>query len=145
MNEYYKDRLEVGLQFQDFVTDILFTELFIPLSSYQSKKYQLKGENKQGVEIKFDDKFKDSGNLYIEIAEKSNPNNPTFIDSGIYRNDNTWLYIIGNYQILFIFGKSTLKLLHKDKRYRSIEIPTSKGFLIPRTDAVKFALKVINI
>lgn len=145
MTEYYKEKLEQGLEFQDFVTDILFNELFIPLSSYQSKKYQLKGENKQGIEIKFDDKFNDTGNIYIEISEKSNADNINFIDSGIYRNDNTWLYIIGNYKILFIFGKNTLKLMYKSKRYKEVEIPTSRGFLIPKIDAEKYALKIIRL
>ena len=145
MTEYYEEKLQQGLEFQDFVTDILFNELFIPLSSYQSRKYQLKGENKQGIEIKFDDKFKATGNVYIEISEKSNANNINFIESGIYRNDNTWLYIIGDYSILFIFGKEMLKLMHKKKRYKEVQIPTSKGFLIPKIDAEKYALKIIYI
>lgn len=145
MTEYYKEKLEQGLEFQDFVTDILFNELFIPLSSYQSKKYQLKGENKQGIEIKFDDRFNDTGNVYIEIQEKSKADNLNFVDSGIYRNDNTWLYIIGNYKILFIFGKNTLRLMYKSRRYTEVEIPTSRGFLIPKIDAEKYALKIIHI
>jgi hypothetical protein len=77
------------------------------------------------------------------VSEKSNADNVNFINSGIYRNDNTWLYIIGNYKILFIFGKSTLKLMYKSKRYREVEIPTSKGFLVPKVDAEKYALKII--
>ena len=100
MTDNYKLRLEKGLQFQDFITDILIKELGISLSTYSSQKYQnLKGENKQGFEIKFDDKYKDTGNVYIEVAEKSNPLNENFISSGIYRNDNTWLYLIKNITI----------------------------------------------
>jgi len=145
MTEYYKECLEKGLEFQDFVTDILLNEISISLSTYSSKKYQLKGENKQGVEIKFDDKYNDTGNIYIEISEKSNPSNYNYVSSGIYRNDNTWLYIIGNYSILFIFGKSILKGMHKSKKYREVEISTSKGFLIPKIDAEKYAIKIIYI
>ena len=145
MTEVYKEKLEQGLQFQDFVTDIVFKELFLPISTYQSQKYQLKGENKQGIEIKFDNRFKDTSNLYIEVSEKSNANNVKFIKSGIYRHDNTWLYIIGNYSILYIFGKNILKLMYESKKYKEVSIPTSNGFLIPEHDANKYALKIINI
>ena len=113
MTDNYKLMLEKGLQFQDFITDILIKELGISLSTYSSQKYQnLKGENKQGFEIKFDDKYKDTGNVYIEVAEKSNPLNENFISSGIYRNDNTWLYLIGDYKEIFIFSKKHLKLMY---------------------------------
>ena len=97
ITEYYKSCLEKGLEYQDFVTDILSNELGISLSNYLSKKYQLKGENKQGFEIKFDNLYKTTNNIYIEIAEKSNANNEKFVKSGIFRHDNTWFYIIGDY------------------------------------------------
>lgn len=145
MTEYYAEKLQQGLEFQDFVTDILFNELFIPLSTYQSKKYQLKGENKQGIEIKFDDRYKETGNLYIELSEKSNANNINYINSGINRDDNTWLYIIGDYSILYIFGKTILKGMYLSGKYKEVNIPTSNGFLIPRADAEKYALKIIKI
>lgn len=145
MTEYYKEKLEQGLQFQDFVTDILFNELFIPISTYQSKKYQLKGENKQGIEIKFDGRYKETGNLYIEISEKSDPRNMNYVNSGIHRKDNTWLYIIGDYSILYIFGKTILRAMYLSGNYKKVSIPTSMGFLIPKKDAEKYSLKIIKI
>ena len=133
MTDNYKLMLEKGLQFQDFITDILLKELGISLSTYSSQKYQnLKGENKQGFEIKFDDKYKDTGNVYIEVAEKSNPLNENFISSGIYRNDNTWLYLIGDYKEIFIFSKKHLKLMYESKKYKEVIISTSKGMLIKK-------------
>lgn len=98
MTELYKEMLEKGLEYQDFITDMLLSEIGISLSTYSSKKYQYSvGENKQGIEIKFDDRYKETGNLYIEIKEKSNAINANYVDSGIYRSDNTWLYVIGDY------------------------------------------------
>jgi hypothetical protein len=144
MTENYKNMLLKGLEFQDFVTDILIKELGIALSTYSSIRYQnKKGENKQGFEIKFDDKYKDTGNIYIETAEKSNENNINYVDSGIYRSDNTWIYIIGNYQELYIFSKSHLVLMHKSKNYIEKTTKTSKGFLIPQKDAEKYCTKKI--
>ena len=53
MTENYSKCLEKGLQFQDFITDVLIKELGISLSTYNSKKFQYnKGENKQGFENK---------------------------------------------------------------------------------------------
>lgn len=146
MTDNYKLMLEKGLQFQDFITDILLKELGISLSTYSSQKYQnLKGENKQGFEIKFDDKYKDTGNVYIEVAEKSNPLNENFISSGIYRNDNTWLYLIGDYKEIFIFSKKHLKLMYESKKYKEVIISTSKGMLIKKEDAEKYCIKKITI
>lgn len=146
MTEYYAKMLEAGLEFQDFVMTKLIEHLGINLTQYSSKKYQFTvGENKQGIEIKFDDKYETTGNLYIEIAEKSNKNNLNFVDSGIYREDNTWLYIIGNYCVLYIFSKKYLVYLHKKKIFREVEIPTSKGFLIDKKNAEKYTLKIMRV
>jgi len=150
MTENYKKCLKKGLEFQDFVTDVLINEIGISLSTYGSQKYQYtKGENKQGFEIKFDDKYNETGNIYIEIAEKSDPANTEYVKSGIYRNDNTWLYLIGNYDEIYIFGKSTLILMHGQikngqPRYKEITIATSKGFLVPKDKAEELCLKKIN-
>lgn len=146
MSENYKNMLFKGLEFQDYVTDILIKELGIALSSYNSVKYQnTKGENKQGFEIKFDDRYKETGNIYIETAEKSNENNANYVDSGIYRNDNTWIYIIGNYEELYIFSKKHLILMHKTNDHKEITTKTSKGFLIKKEFAEKYCTKKIVI
>ena len=145
MNEYYRQKLEEGEQYQDFVTEKLY-EIGIPIISYSSKRYQhIVGENKCGFEIKFDNNTKKTGNLYIEIAEKSNELNKEFISSGIYRNDNTWLYIIGNYEKIYIFSKKHLRKIFEDVKriafLRRIETKTSRGFLLP----AKYAEEILCI
>jgi hypothetical protein len=146
MTEYYSEMLEKGLEFQDFVMTKLIEKLGINLTQYSSKKFQYNiGENKQGIEIKFDDRYEQTGNIYIEIAEKSNKDNKEFIDSGIYRKDNTWIYIIGNYKILYIFSKKYLLYLHKKNIFREVQIPTSKGFLIDKYNAEKYSINIITI
>ena len=135
MNQNYKNCLEAGLAFQDYVTEKLYN-LGIPLVTYSSRNYQLGGENKAGIEIKFDRKFRETGNFYIETAEKADPKNKNYVPSGIYRNDNTWLYIIGDYQNIYVFSKEQLKKV-KDK-FKQVETPTSRGFLLPVEGALKF-------
>lgn len=145
-NEYYSEKLQEGLEFQDFITDLLIKEIGISLSSYSSKKFQNTiGENKQGFEIKFDNKMIDTGNIYIEVKEKSNPDNANYVDSGIYRNDNTWLYLIGNYTTVYIFGKSLLKLMYESKKYKEVQTSTSIGFLLKKEDADKYCLRKILV
>ena len=146
MTENYAKCLEKGLQFQDFITDVLIKELGISLSTYNSKKFQyLKGENKQGFEIKFDDKFKITKNIYIEIAEKSNPKNYEYVKSGIYRNDNTWLYLIGDYECIYIFSKKHLQLMHNMNKYKLVQTLTSQGFLVPEQECNKYSINKIII
>jgi len=54
--------------------------------------------------------------LSIEIAEKTKADNAKFVPSGIYRNDNSWLYIQGNFKTFWIFSKKLLILLHCSRR-----------------------------
>jgi len=146
MTENYKEMLQKGLEYQDFITDLLLKEIGISLSTYSSKKYQYNiGENKQGIEIKFDDRYKETGNLYIEVEEKSNANNWYYVNSGIYRNDNTWLYLIGDYNEVFIFSKKQLIILHEKNIYKLVKTPTSIGFLIPKNDAEKYSIKKFEL
>jgi len=152
MTEYYAKKLNQGLEYQDFVFEKLY-DVGLATIAYSSKKYQInKGENKAGFEIKFDDRLKDTGNLYIEISEKSNASNSGFIPSGIYRNDNTWLYLIGNYDIIFIFDKRRLRKIYEGRHYIKIggryidSVPTSRGFTLPAKHAdEQLAIKVIKV
>ncbi len=148
-SEYYADKLEQGVEFQDFVIDLLLKEIGLSISLYGSRKYQnWKGESRQGIEIKFDDRYKSTGNIYIETHEKANPSRPNFTESGILRNDNTWLYVIGDYSNVFIFAKNFLINLYNTKRddiIRSVEIPTSKGFLLTHRVAMHYCIKHIFV
>ena len=54
-NSNHQNSLEVGHEFQDFITEKLAKEFGIAITIFQSKKYQFqKGESLQGVEIKYD-------------------------------------------------------------------------------------------
>ena len=139
---------EEGLEFQDFVADLLLKELGISLTNYASQKYQWSvGENKQGIEIKLDKRILDTSNVSFEVAEKSQVSMKSWTPSGIMRNDNAWLYIQGNSQIVFIFGKATLRLVY-EKRYSDkvwTPRPTIRTFLMPVVEARKLALKVFDL
>lgn len=140
-DKYYSGMLEAALRFQDFVTELLYAE-GVPLVAFSSKQKQLSGENKAGIEIKLDQLMDKTGNIYIETSEKSNPKKQQYTPSGIYRDDNTWLYAIGNYSTVYIIPKKYLKML--DGKYRTTKTPTSTGFLMPLADAEKYSIKILR-
>jgi hypothetical protein len=142
-NGYYAEKLKEGIEFQDVVTKALY-ERGIIVIGYSSRRFQEReGENLLGAEIKRDGRFRETGNLYIEIAEKSHPLNYVFIESGIHRKDNSWLFIIGDEKTLYIFSTKYLRYL--EKKYPKTEIPTSRAFLMPISDAEKYCLRKIEI
>jgi hypothetical protein len=143
----HADSLEVGHQFQDFVCCELAKQGII-LQNLASRKYQFNiGENIQGFEIKFDGRCTDTGRLSIEIAEKSRADMPEWTQSGIYRSDNTWLYIQGNYQLLYIFAVNVLRNMHGSGKFEEHEepkyTPTVRAFFLPFSYADKWCAKKI--
>lgn len=140
--DYYNVKLQEGLKFQDFVTQELY-QRGIVVVGYSSRYYQNnEGENMLGAEIKRDGMFRETGNLYVELAEKAHPDNPKYVPSGIMREDNSWLFVIGDEKTIYIFST---KYLQKMKgRYRTVQKPTSKGFLMPISEAEKYCIRKIN-
>jgi len=142
-NGYYGKKLQEGLEFQDVVTAALY-QRGIVVVGYASRRYQIeKGENMLGAEIKRDGRFRETGNLYFETAEKSHPDNPRYVPSGILRQDNSWLYVIGDEKTIYIFPTNYLRMLAP--KFREVKTATSCGFLMPIQDADKYAIRKIDL
>ena len=124
---------EEDLQYQDFVTDKMHELLGWNLNCYASLKWNIeKGESLSRIEIKNDRLMESTKNLYIETAERCwNENKPSFVPSGIFREDNSIMWWIGDYHQAFLISKRMLKKLYEAKIFKEKETPTSKGFLIP--------------
>lgn len=145
--QYRANKIESGLIFQDFVIDTCASLLSLHIQQYASRLYQYEvGETRQGCEIKHDELYAKTGNLWIEKSEKARPRPGDYAKSGIYRADNSWLFIIGDYDTLFIFQTNILRGLAECGRYREMEnkTRTSVGFLLPSEDACKYAGKILN-
>jgi len=144
----YRDvQIQNGEEYQDFVVDCCWDLLGLAVVQYASALYQKTvGESRTGVEIKHDMKFGVTGNLWIELAEKAVPRPGPYAKSGIQRHDNSWLFIIGDYDTVFVFPITLLRLLASSGRYRHIEngSKTSVGFLLPVNDALKYASAVLH-
>ena len=152
-NSGHDDSFRIGNEFADFVCITLAKDGII-LQNIGTKKFQYEtGENLQGFEIKLDNRFNGlypidkpaTNRLSIEIAEKSKGENIKWISSGIYRGDNSWIYIHGNYKEFFVFSITMLRLLHKSGRYEESESPqekpTVRKFYLPIVDAYKYCAK----
>ncbi len=99
------DTIVKGDEYEDFVCDVIAERCGIILRTYKSAKRQFSvGENKAGFEIKLDKQHEKYGHLSIEVAERTRASGPWY-RSGIFRNDNSWLYIQGNKNIFWIFFK----------------------------------------
>ncbi len=143
---FQKD-LEEGLQFQDFIIDELYKK-GICLMVYGSKSRQRNSESLNGIEIKFDRKFRQTGNFFIECFSYSyqhflKTSEVIFHESGILKADNTWLFVIGDFKGFYVIPKKTLVKYYKKFSDRLREasyindsgqrIVTAKGLLIPET------------
>lgn len=146
---YYKVKFEEALFYQDFVCDVLLNVLGLAVTQYASRQYQCAiGESRQGIEIKHDWQYANTGNLFIETGEKSKPRSGPFYPSGIRRDDNSWLYVIGDYDTIFGYSISILRLLQDSGKYPSfiIDRGTSEGFLLlgRRNDPEKYATFILR-
>ncbi len=137
----HADTLSMGAEFVDFVMETLLRRGVV-LQVYTSRKRQYEvGESVQGWEVKLDNRFMETGRLSIEIAEKSKRDIPVWTPSGIYRADNTWIYIQGNFQRFYWFQKNLLIGLHKSGKYQEAESNgTVRKFYLPIADADKYGV-----
>lgn len=147
-NGYYGAMFEEGLEFQDFVA-LALCQRGLVIVGYASRRFQCeRGENMLGAEIKRDGNFRRTGNLYVETAEKAHPSRPSFSPSGIYRRDNSWLFVIGDEQTLWIFPTKYLRRLCEkfgEDRWRAVKTETSVGRLVPLRDADAYCIRRIDI
>ena len=136
--EYFRQQLAKGHEFEIWAQGE-FKRYGLDIGGYNSEKGQFTGENKFGIEIKYDMRMNETGNIYIEYSErlKSSQN---WIKSGILKDDNTKYWLVGNESKYFIFQKQTLlnvysRLLNNQKvaECRMVEEKlngTSKGFIM---------------
>lgn len=144
-----KDRNSVqsGYEYQDFVLEQCMN-IGLVLTYFQSRKYQFERGEGKIAEVKLDTNCTSRGSnkprrLSIEVAEKSRKDNAEFVPSGIYKDDETWLYIQGNWNIIYIFARKDLIALHRTGRYEEHTEPTLRGFFLEAEEARDVALKVI--
>lgn len=145
--QYRQTKMESAALYQDFVVDVCFNTLGLAIVMYTSRAYQLTvGESRTGVEIKHDEMYARTGNLWIECAEKARPRAGDYVPAGIFRGDNSWLYVIGDYDTIYLFSKVLLQGLSASGKWpiQENKTKTSKGFLLKQKDAEKYAAAILT-
>jgi len=146
-----KDTKAEGEKYQEFIRGLL-NPFGIVHWHFGGKHQQFNiGENGQGHEIKLDERCfsrnspEATGRLSIEVQERKRLDT-TWVNSGILRDDNSWLYVQGNYEIVFVFAKNWLrrvyhKLITPDQIH---EFRTVRKFYLKIDDALIGAALVID-
>lgn len=149
---YRAEAFTRGTEYQNFVETVFRYYLEIELNCYKKKIEQyLIGENKAGIEIKNDRKFRERNPpaLWIEYGEKAAPRDGAYAKSGILRHDNSWLLAIGDYQTLFLFGIKTLRRIliknYETNHFEFVQTPTSQAFLMRLPEVQVIAEKILEI
>lgn len=144
----YLQKLAIGRRYEKYVYAVLKKEgiTFEPYFDYH--RQITIGENAAGIECKCDLQHVTTGNLFIETEERwSLDEGAGYKPAGIYKGDNAWLYAIGDYATVFLFGVRTLRYLRETfpKKYRIIEIgrESAKGFLLRPNDIERWMLRKI--
>jgi hypothetical protein len=152
MNDYpdapdERDTLREGQAYEDFVARLL-APWGITMHHFRDKTRQCAiGENPQGCEIKLDGPCTRTGRLSIELEEKRERAQLAWRPSGILRRDNTWLYVQGNYRIVFVFAKIWLLNFYL-KNIGDADIEAARGtirkFYLPLSEALANAALTID-
>lgn len=148
-NQYYKEKLQMGFSFENFIATLIAEKYRIDLGPYLTPEGQYElGENSLGIEIKNDTLINVYGNVYIEFQEKSRSSNFEFINSGILKIDNCVYWLIGTNEKFYIFRKKRLIEIFKEELYKNQhgipssrgikfkQIQTSRGFVYPIANAI---------
>lgn len=133
-----EQKLKKGITFESYISDWFQKEKGISLSTYHAENEQRKGENRQGIEIKNDQCFNNTGNLFISVKRIYGTLD---LNWGVFKEDNTWLYVIGDESKHWVFLRKTLQRYYKVKKpelkQASIKGGLELGFLLTLEDADK--------
>ncbi len=135
---------EQGIEFQDWCVEKLNRRGFY-VQLHASQRYQFeRGESVQMVEIKLDNRCTETGRLSIEVGERTSISKP-WVQSGIYRGDNTVFYVQGNWNRLYLFDIKVLRRYHADQLNRQFEesprdVPTVRKFYLPLSVADELSI-----
>lgn len=103
-----------------------------------------KNDANTNIEVKYDRRYHQTGNLFIETGAKINKSESTFKRGGIMASANWRWLLTGDYRDLFMFKRSELKRLytkHEHKNVREIPCGTALGFLLRPSQIRQFTIK----
>lgn len=137
-SEYYM-RLKEGEEFEKYWCELIKRKLCMTLTRVRSKNHQLRTlcDTQEGFEFKYDRKKALTKNFWIEVGQRPPNTEEEYRPSSLLRKDNSWMYCIGNLDVLYLIPKKTLLNEYRNGRreVRENKRKTSKGFLISEKEA----------
>ena len=136
-------------EFEEKIYDYFNDEWNLPLSHFVSKEGQYKrGENRQGFEIKNDQRYSQTGNLYISTKRVYNV---AEYPSGIYRTTKTKqrFYVIGDENKFWVIATRHLRQYYEKYTPNLIKgftynDGTEYGYLLPVNKADEMATEIYS-
>ena len=153
-SNYYISNLEDSHRFEVYA-EWVFRQYGIDIGLFYGRQQQYEvGETRAGIEIKHDKKSQETGNYYFEYMERLTAQG-SWVVSGLLKKDNTRYYFYGVTGDYLILPKDRLMdyyrriVLENDPpagcRKAEALRGTSKGFLLPRAEAVKISLPIAQV
>jgi len=143
----FRADLKAGQEYEDFVAQQLWNR-GLPVYVYRSRRWQWKaGESVNGIEIKLDRRFRETGNLFIETAERRTTDGTSqWRPSGIYDEHDPRILAIGDYRTIYLLGVRLVRYAcSSSKRFTEMERGTVRGYLLPVAMADTWAIDVIEV
>lgn len=139
-------------KFEAFIYDWFQENRNLSISHYHTKEEQFeKGENRQGVEIKNDQKSKETGNLFISVKREYYwQDYPSGIMKTYKEKPQSWLYVIGYKEHFFIFStKQLIQYYEKNKPtlfkgFTTDKEGTDYGFLLSKKQAEEMCIQEVS-
>ena len=151
--DYFILQLEKSHAFEVFI-DTEFKKRGIDIGLYYGRNAQYSGESAVGIEIKFDERSKETNNFYIEYQERMQFYGQ-WVNSGILKKDNTRFYLYGTMDKYILFTRDDLlkyyNLLQQGqpisgaKLVREVKHGTSQGFILMPTIWKKIGLTIDQV
>jgi hypothetical protein len=142
-HEDYKQNLEAGRYFQDCASSYL-DDIGIRVVIWTSARVQReRGESKYGYEFKYDMKWRDTGNLAIETAERASTDYD-FSPAGPYHFHQPEWIVIGDCCRFWLLGCAKLCSAIEAGGFRSVvnKTKTARISLVPTVVADELAAAI---
>jgi hypothetical protein len=144
VSDYYAEQLALAEAWERYIVARLRRE-GIPAERHTTKEAQIGlGDMRIGpdhVELKLDQKFVETGNLFIEVNEKRRPEQEHWTASGIFASSCARWYGVGDYRDWFLFERVALRQLVRPERIITIKRATSQGFLLRPAERVALMVR----
>jgi hypothetical protein len=144
VSDYYAEQLALAEAWERYIVARLRRE-GIPAERHDTKDSQIRyGDMRIGpdhVELKYDQKFVETGNLFIEVAEKRRAEQAQWMPSGIYASSLARWYGVGDHRDWFLFERVALRDVARPERIITIKRATSQGFLLRPAERVALMVR----